>query len=81
MLVYLADVAEDAGIKPRYFRRWWVYFTEEDELMEDYKAFCSSGSTKLEKIKGRLSIMIKSFCIYHEIPEELKEDLAIKKIC
>lgn len=78
MLLYLADVAEDAEIKPRFFRQWWEYFTEEDELMEDYKAFCSSGSTKLEKIRGRLSIMVKSFCIYHEIevPEELKEVVA-----
>ena len=75
MLVYLADVAEDAEIKPRFFRQWWEYFTEEDGLMEDYKAFCSSGSTKLERIRGRLSIMVKSFCSYHEIevPEELKE--------
>lgn len=78
MLVYLADVAEDAEIKPRFFRQWWEYFTEEDELLEKYKAFCSSGSTKPEKIRGRLSIMVKSFCIYQEIevPEELKEMLA-----
>lgn len=78
MLVYLADVAEDAEIKPRFFRQWWEYFTEEDVLLEEYKAFCSSGSTKLEKIRGRLSVMVKSFCIYQEIevPEELKEMLA-----
>ena len=88
MLIYLADVAEDAEIKPRFFRDWWNYFTEEDELMEVYKTFCSSGSTKLEKIKGRLAIMTKSFCQYHEleIPEELKsmvteveEKLALKE--
>ena len=78
MLIYLADVAEDAEIKPRFFRDWWNYFTEEDELMEVYKTFCSSGSTKLEKIKGRLAIMTKSFCLYHEldIPEELKDMVA-----
>lgn len=78
MLIYLADVAEDAEIKPRFFRDWWNYFTEEDELMEVYKTFCSSGSTKLEKIKGRLAVMVKSFCIYHEIeiPEELKSMVA-----
>ena len=78
MLIYLADVAEDAEIKPRFFRDWWNYFTEEDELMEVYKTFCSSGSTKLEKIKGRLAIMTKSFCLYHEldIPEELKNMVA-----
>lgn len=88
MLIYLADAAEDAEIKPRFFRDWWNYFTEEDELMEVYKTFCSSGSTKLEKIKGRLAVMVKSFCIYHEIdiPEELKfmvaeveEKLAVKE--
>lgn len=78
MLIYLADVAEDAEIKPRFFRDWWNYFTEEDELMEVYKTFCSTGSTKLEKIKGRLAVMVKSFCMYHEIdiPEELKSMMA-----
>lgn len=78
MLIYLADAAEDAEIKPRFFRDWWNYFTEEDELMEVYKTFCSSGSTKLEKIKGRLAVMVRSFCIYHEIdiPEELKSMVA-----
>lgn len=88
MLIYLADAAEDAEIKPRFFRDWWNYFTEEDELMEVYKTFCSSGSTKLEKIKGRLAVMVRSFCLYHEIdiPEELKsmvaeveEKLAVKE--
>lgn len=74
MLVYLADVAMDLGIKAMAFRAWWSYFTEEDDLMDVYKTFCSSGSTKLEKIRGRLSIAVKSFCFYHhvEIPEELK---------
>lgn len=88
MLIYLADVAEDAEVKPMYFRQWFEYFAEEDELLEVYKTFCSSGSTKLEKIKGRLAIMTKSFCLYHEldIPEELKamvadveEKLAVKE--
>lgn len=47
----------------------------EDELFEVYKTFCSSGSTKLEKVEGRLAIMVKSFCLYHEldIPEEWKD--------
>ena len=78
MLIYLADVAEDAKIKPRFFRDWWNFFTEKDGLFETYKIFCSSGSTKLEKIKGRLAIMTKSFCLYHEldIPEELKDMVA-----
>lgn len=74
MLVYLADICEDYEIKPKMLREWWSYFTEEDGLMDIYKTFCSSGSTKLEKIKGRLAVMVKSFCVYQkvEIPEELK---------
>lgn len=74
ILLYMADVAEDYEIKPMYFRQWWELFTEEDSLFEDYKLFCSSGSTKLEKVNGRLAVMTKSFCLYHEIeiPEELK---------
>ena len=77
-LVYMADIAEDKEIKPMYFRQWFEFFTEEDELMEDYKTFCSTGSTKLEKVQGRLAIMTKSFCKYHEIeiPEELKDMVA-----
>ena len=79
MLIYLADVAMDAGIvKPMYLRQWWEFFTEEDSLFEDYKLFCSTGSTKLEKVNGRLAVMVKSFCLYHEIeiPEELKDMVA-----
>ena len=78
ILMYLADVAMDAEIKPMFFRQWFEFFTEEDELFEDYKLFCSTGSTKYEKILGRLSIMTKSFCRYHEIeiPEELKNMVA-----
>ena len=77
-LVYMADIAEDKEIKPMYFRQWFEFFTEEDELMEDYKTFCSTGSTKLEKVQGRLTVMTKSFCKYHEIeiPEELKDMVA-----
>lgn len=79
MLVYLADVAMDTGIsKPMFFRQWWEFFTEEDPLFEDYKMFCSTGSTKLEKVSGRLAVMVKSFCLYNEVelPEELKEMVA-----
>ena len=78
MLIYLADVAEYDEIKPRFYREWWSYFVEEDELFEVYKTFCSSGSTKLEKIKGRLVIMTKSFCKYFEVgyPEELVDMIA-----
>lgn len=78
MLLYLADVAEDAEIRPLYFRQWWEYFTEDDEQFEVYKTFCSSGSTKLEKVNGRLAIMVKSFCNYNEIeiPEELTDLVA-----
>lgn len=75
MLVYLADAAMDKEIKPMYFRQWYEYFTQEDGLMEVYKTFCSSGSTKLEKIRGRMAVMTESFCNYLEleIPEELKD--------
>lgn len=75
MLVYLADVAEYAEINPRLFRDWWTYFTEDDVLFKVYKIFCSSDTTKLEKIKGRLVIMTKSFCKYFELdyPEELAD--------
>lgn len=78
MLLYLADAAEDAEIRPMLFRQWWEFFTEEDALFEDYKLFCSSGSTKLEKVNGRLAVMVKSFSAYHEIeiPEELKAMVA-----
>ncbi len=78
ILLYVADVAEDSEIKPMYFRQWWEFFTEEDALFEDYKLFCSTGSTKQEKVNGRLAVMIKSFCSYHEkeSPEELKDIVA-----
>lgn len=78
ILIYLADVAMDTEIKPMYFRQWWEFFTEEDSLFEDYKLFCSTGSTKLEKVNGRLAVMAKSFASYHEVevPEELKDMLA-----
>jgi len=78
ILIYLADVAMDAEIKPMYFRQWWEFFTEEDALFEDYKRFCSSGSTKQEKVNGRLAVTIRNFCSYHEIeiPEELKDMVA-----
>lgn len=78
MVIYLADVAMDTEIKPMYFRQWWEFFTEEDSLFEDYKLFCSTGSTKLEKVNGRLAVMAKSFASYHEVevPEELKDMLA-----
>lgn len=78
MLIYLADVAEYDEIKPRFYRDWWSYFVDEDEFFEVYKTFCSSGSTKLEKIKGRLAIMTKSFCKYFELdyPEELVDMIA-----
>ncbi len=78
MLMYLADSAMDMGIRPQFFREWWNYFTEEDPMYDDYKLFCSSGSTKLPMIKGRLAVMAKSLCAYHEvdIPEEMKDMVA-----
>lgn len=64
MMVYLADVAEDAEIEPEVFRDWWGYFSEEDELMELYNLFGSLESADAEKIKCRLAIMLKSFYRY-----------------
>lgn len=63
ILLYLADVAQDAEIKPKYFREWWDYFSSEDPLFEDYKLFCSTGSTKQSKTNGRLAVMVKSLCL------------------
>ncbi|MBO5373546.1 MAG: DUF262 domain-containing protein [Lachnospiraceae bacterium] len=62
MLLYLADVAEDAEIKPKYFRQWFEYFIEEEVWMKVYKTFCSCGSERLDKVNGRLATMTKSFC-------------------
>lgn len=78
ILLYLADVAQDAEIKPKFFREWWDYFSSEAPLFEDYKLFCSTGSTKQSKTNGRLAVMVKSFCACHEIeiPEELKDMVA-----
>ena len=75
MLMYIADVAQDKSIKPMYFRQWFEWFSEEEELWAVYKSYGSSGSTKLEKVKGRLAIMAKSFANYFEteVPEELKD--------
>lgn len=74
MLFFIANFSMEHGIKPIYVRQWWSFFQEEDERMEVYKTFCSSGSTKLEKIKGRLVIMTQSFCDYMEVemPKELE---------
>lgn len=72
MLIYMADVAMDKEIRPLDFRHWWEYFTSEAELFEVYKGFCSVGSTKLNKVKGRLFYMAKSFTNYFEtdMPDE-----------
>ena len=74
LLLYLADVAEEAEISPALFRRWWEFFQSKDVLYENYRWFCDSGSAELEKGNERLAVMAQSFCNYHklEIPEELK---------
>ena len=74
MLLYLADVAEDAEISPALFRRWWEFFRSEDALYENYRRFCGSDFAELETVNGRLNVMAESFCNYHEIeiPEELE---------
>ena len=77
MLVYLADIALKSDVKPMEFRQWWEYFSAEDDLMADYKMFCSSGSTRLEKITGRIVIILKSFCWYQDMdyPENMLAEL------
>ncbi|MBO5389123.1 MAG: DUF262 domain-containing protein [Lachnospiraceae bacterium] len=73
MLMVMANVSMEHEIKPMYFRQWFECFTVEDNEQELYKRFCSSGSTKLEKIKGRLAVITNSFCEFQEIeaPEYL----------
>lgn len=68
MVIFLSDVSMDNEIKPRYFRQWFEYFYEEDTYLELFKKYSGSGSTKLEKIKGRLLVMMWSFSNYFEIP-------------
>lgn len=63
---FIADYAMDKEIKPRYFRNWFEFFTEEDELFETYKTFCSSGSTRIDKVEGRLVYALNSFVSYFE---------------
>lgn len=77
MLVYLADIALKSDVKPMEFRQWWEYFNNEDDLMADYKLFCSSGSTRLDKITGRIVIILKSFCWYQDMdyPENKLSEL------
>ncbi|WP_300792116.1 hypothetical protein [uncultured Acetatifactor sp.] len=62
----------------RYFRQWWEFFIEEDALFDDYRLFCDMGSTKLEKVNGRLAVMAKCFADYQkiEVSEGLKDMVA-----
>lgn len=77
ILIYLADFSMDNDKKPIFFRQWYQWFIDEDELQEDYKTYCSTGSTKLEKVLGRVKTMMLSFCKYFEleIPEEYQEQI------
>lgn len=72
MLVFLADLSINTSVSAMEFRQWWEYFCSEDDLMSVYKEFCSSGSTRLDKIHGRIAIILKSFCWYQDLdyPEE-----------
>lgn len=73
MLMYLGMISIDYGIKPYLMREWWKMFYENEELVNQYKIYCSSGSTKLEKVKGRVCVLAKSFCEYCkiDIPDKL----------
>ncbi len=78
MLLFLADVAEDAGIEPVCFCKWWDCFRQEEELFETYKEFCTGDAWMLKQVNGRLAIMLKSFCLYNEmeISEKWQEMIA-----
>lgn len=77
-LVYMADYAMDQDIKSMYLRQWFEYFVSEDSLFEEFGKYTSTGSTKKQKVNGRLAIMAKSFATYFEIgvPDELADIIA-----
>lgn len=52
-------------VGPAYFRQWFSYFF--NECYEEYSQYCSSGSTRLDKVQGRINTMLGSFNTYFEI--------------
>lgn len=50
-----------------YFRQWFSYFF--NECYEEYKQYCSSGSTKKEKTLKRIEVMETSLIDYFELQE------------
>lgn len=54
-------------VGPMYFRQWFSYFFT--ECYEEYKQYCSSGSTKKEKTLKRIEVMETSLIDYFELQE------------
>lgn len=54
-------------VGPMYFRQWFSYFF--NECYEEYKQYCSSGSTKKEKTLKRIEVMETSLIDYFELQE------------
>lgn len=76
MVILAADIAmgnDYNSIKniyrvgPMYFRQWFSYFF--DECYEEYKQYCSSGSTKKEKTLKRIETMECSLKEYFELED------------
>lgn len=74
MIILAADIAmgkDYIAIKniyrvgPMYFRQWFSYFFT--ECYEEYKQYCSSGSTKKEKTLKRIEVMEHSLIEYFEL--------------
>ena len=76
MVILTADIAMGSDynstkniyrVGPMYFRQWFSYFCT--ECFEEYRQYCSSGSTKKEKTLKRIEIMETSLTDYFELEE------------
>lgn len=76
MIILTADIAmgEDYNsikniyrVGPMYFRQWFSFFFA--ECYDDYKNYCSSGSTKKEKTLKRIETMEYSLKEYFELED------------
>jgi len=76
MIILAADIAMGKDynaakniyrVGAMYFRQWFSYFFT--ECYEEYKQYCSSGSTKKEKTLKRIEVMETSLIDYFELQE------------
>lgn len=76
MIILAADIAMGKDynaakniyrVGAMYFRQWFSYFF--NECYEEYKQYCSSGSTKKEKTLKRIEVMETSLIDYFELQE------------